>query len=79
MRSIVRQKKRNGKDPISNSLGARAICIKNLDTEQLCLLGHTIGLGPNGSRDVSAVAIAVGIIAVTGKVLEELCAAFELL
>ena len=64
---------------MSNSLGTRAIRIKNLDNEEGRLLSYAVSLGANGAGDVSAVAVAVGIISVTDKVLEELCAAFKLL
>lgn len=64
---------------MSNSLGTRTIRIKNLNTKEGRLLSYAVSLGANAARDVSAVAVTVGIISITGKVLEELCAAFELL
>lgn len=49
----------------------RAAGVKNLDSVELSLLGHTVGRGTNCSSDVSAVAVAVSVGAVTGVVGKE--------
>lgn len=60
-------------------LGAGALCIEDLDAIDLSLLGHTICLGADGSRDVCSVAVAIAVLSITSKVLEELGAALEFL
>lgn len=57
---------------------ARAVSVEDLDTEDLGLLGDTIGLGADGAGDVGAVAVAVGVVLVD-VVGQELGTALELL
>lgn len=60
-------------------IGSLARGIKDLDSEQLSLLGDTIGLAGNGARDVSAVALAIGVITITREVLQPLSTTLEFL
>lgn len=55
-----------------NVLGALTVGVEDLDSKERCLLGYTIGCSAHGTGDVSAVTVAVGVLTVTGKVLEEL-------
>jgi hypothetical protein len=48
----------------------RTAGIKNLDSIKLGLLGHSVGLGANGTGAVGAVAVAVSGLAITRVVLE---------
>jgi hypothetical protein len=49
----------------------RTTGIKDLDSVKLGLLGHTIGLGTNGTGAVGAVTVAVGVLAVASVVGKE--------
>lgn len=53
--------------------------VENLDTENAGLLSDTVGLGANCSGNVSAVAVAIAVLTITSKVLQELGAALEFL
>lgn len=55
----------------------RARGVKNLDGEELGLLGYTVGLGSYGSGAVSAVAVAVGVGAIASVVGKEGSTALE--
>jgi hypothetical protein len=54
-------------------VGSRAAGVKDLDTEEGGCLGYTVALGANSSGAVSSVAIAIGVLAVTGVVGKEGC------
>lgn len=64
---------------VKSLLGAAALGVKHLYSEELRLLSHAIRLGANGSSDVSTVTVAVGVLTVIGEVLEELGAALKIL
>ena len=49
----------------------RTAGVKNLDSVELCLFSDTVGLGTNGSSNVGAVTIAIGVLAITGVVGKE--------
>lgn len=66
------------KTPLGYILVGQAIGVENLDSKKVCLFGHSICLARNGARDVRAMAIAICVYSVTGKVLQPLCSAFKL-
>jgi hypothetical protein len=56
----------------NTSIGAGTTVVKNLYGVELCLLCHTIGDTADSASDVGAMAVAIGIISVAGKVLKPL-------
>jgi hypothetical protein len=62
-----------------NSRGARAVGVKDLDGEELGLLGNTIGGTADGAGNVSTVAITISVAAVPGVVGEPGSAATKVL
>lgn len=63
----------------NNVLGTLAVGIEDLDGKEGRLLGYAVGFSTDGACNVGAVAVAVGVLAVSGKVLQELGAATKVL
>lgn len=56
----------------------RAVGAEDLDSEELGLLGYTVGLGSNGTSAVSAVAVAISVRTIASVVGEESSTTLEL-
>ena len=55
----------------------RTAGIEDLDSIELSLLCHTIGLGSNGSGDVGTMAVAINVLTVTSEVGQK-CGTYNL-
>lgn len=61
------------------SLLTRARSIKDFDTKNLCLLCNAVFARANCSGNVGAVAVAISVISIISKILEELGSTLEFL